>query len=191
MTTFPDPMLLDFPDSFETERLLVRAVRPGDGPAVYEAVMQSLEHLRRWMPWALPEPTLESNERYAREAAVRWLRREELNFLIVRRADGLMVGACGLHHIDWTVPCFEMGYWLRTSCEGQGYMTEAVRGLTDFAFNTLHAARVEIRMDTLNTRSRLVPERAGYTREGHLHHDRRGTDGELADTYIYARVRDA
>jgi RimJ/RimL family protein N-acetyltransferase len=190
MTAEHDPILLNFPDSFETERLLVRAVRPGDGQAIYEAVADSLEHLRAWMPWALPDPTPEDSEIYARQAAVRWLRREELNFMVIRRADGLLAGQCGLHHIYWDVPCFEMGYWLRANCEGQGYMTEAVRGLTAFCFDHLSAARIEIRMDTLNTRSRLVAERAGYTREGHLHRDRRGTDGALADTYLYAKLRD-
>ncbi len=183
-------MLLDFPDHFETDRLLLRAVRPNDGRAIYEAVAASLEHLRAWMPWALPNPTPDDSELYARQAAARWLRREELNFMVIRRSDGLLAGQCGLHHIYWDVPCFEMGYWLRTSCEGQGYMTEAVCGLTAFAFETLGAARIEIRVETLNTRSRLVAERAGYMREGHLRHNRRSTDGALADTFVYAKLRD-
>lgn len=33
-----NPILLDFPDSFETERLLIRAPRAGDGKAVYDAI---------------------------------------------------------------------------------------------------------------------------------------------------------
>ncbi len=187
----PNPLLLNFPSAFETERLRLRAVRSGDGRAVYEAVAESLEHLRLWMPWATHRLTLADIELNARRAAISWLRREELNFALIRQADGLLLGRCSLHHIDWDVPCFEMGYWLRTSCEGQGYMTEAVRGLTAFTFDKLNAARIEIRMDTRNTRSRAVAERAGYTREGHLRHDRRGTDGALADTYLYARLRDA
>jgi hypothetical protein len=30
MTDITNPILLDFPDSFETERLIIRAPRPGD-----------------------------------------------------------------------------------------------------------------------------------------------------------------
>ena len=38
-----DPLLLDVPDAFETERLIVRCPRPGDGRLVYEALVESLD----------------------------------------------------------------------------------------------------------------------------------------------------
>ena len=40
------------PDHFETERLLIRAPQPGDGPAINAAVVESIDDLRPWMPWA-------------------------------------------------------------------------------------------------------------------------------------------
>jgi hypothetical protein len=46
------PILRDFPESFETERLLIRCPMPGDGAEVYAAVSESLDELRPWMPWA-------------------------------------------------------------------------------------------------------------------------------------------
>lgn len=54
-----NPLLLDFPDHFETERLLIRAPRAGDGPAICEAVLETLDDLRQWMPWALQEQTVD------------------------------------------------------------------------------------------------------------------------------------
>ena len=41
------PILTDFPDHLETERLLLRAPRAGDGQNVYEATLETLENLRR------------------------------------------------------------------------------------------------------------------------------------------------
>ncbi len=70
---------------------------------------------------------------------------------------------------------------------GQGYVTEAVLGITDFAFKYLGAQRIEIRCDLRNTRSTAVAERAGYTLEARFHHHVRGTDGNLRDTLIYVR----
>jgi hypothetical protein len=32
------PILMDFPESFETERLLIRSPLPGDGPELHAAV---------------------------------------------------------------------------------------------------------------------------------------------------------
>ncbi|MBN1963244.1 MAG: GNAT family N-acetyltransferase, partial [Anaerolineae bacterium] len=128
-------------------------------------------------------------EAIVRQGAVRFMKREDLWLMLVRKMDGELVGGSGLHRIDWSVPCFEIGYWVRQQLEGQGYITEAVHGITDFAFGTLNAARVEIRCDTRNTRSAAVAERCGYTLEGTLRHDARDTDGELRDTHIFGLIR--
>ena len=39
------PILMDFPESFETERLLIRSPLPGDGPELHAAVRESIEEL--------------------------------------------------------------------------------------------------------------------------------------------------
>ena len=92
--------------------------------------------------------------------------------------------------MDWEVPRFEIGYWLRTSRSGQWYMSEAVRGLTDFAATRLGARRLEIRMDHDNAASRRVAERSGYPLEAILHNDRRNLDGEVVHSCIYALTFD-
>ena len=66
-------------------------------------------------------------------------------------------------------------------------MTEAVAGWTRFAFS-IGMKRVEIRCDVRNTRSAAVAERAGYQLEGTLRSDSRGTDGQLRDTHIFAKL---
>ena len=47
-------------------------------------------------------------------------------------------------------------------------MTEALNALTQYAFETLKAKRVEIRIDTENLKSRKVAERCGYELEATL-----------------------
>jgi RimJ/RimL family protein N-acetyltransferase len=101
------------------------------------------------------------------------------------------VGGSGLHRIDWSVPRFEIGYWVRTPFAGQGYISEAVRGITTFAFDTLGARRVEIHCDDRNTRSATVASRTGFALEGVLRNQRRNhLSGELRNTMIFAQVRD-
>jgi len=65
-------------------------------------------------------------------------------------------------------------------------MTEAVLGITAFAFDALGARRVEIRCDSRNLPSARVAERAGYLLEGELQNNEIGTDGEPRDILIYA-----
>ena len=180
-----NPALLDFPEQFETERLILRPPRPGDGPALNAAVRESLDALRPWMPWAQRAPSVADSERLCREKYAAWTTRQELMLTLWRKRDGVLVGASGLHRIDWSVPCVEIGYWCRTSMTGRGYITEAVVGITEFAFEHLHAQRIEIRMDARNTASIAVAERAGYALEARLAHHTRAVDGSLCDTLIY------
>lgn len=182
----PDPILRDFPDHFQTERVLIRAPRPGDGPALHEAVMESMDNLTPWMPWANPARQPHEDELWARQGAAKWLLRTDLPLLLFRLSDGFLVGGSGLHRIEWDVPCLEIGYWVRSSLEGQGYITEAVKGVTRFALEEIGAKRLEIRMDAENTRSTAVAERAGYTFEGRLRHDTITPGGVLRDTLVYA-----
>lgn len=185
------PILLDLPDSFESERLIIRAPRPGDGPAINAAVVESLAELRPWMPWAVETPPLAETEEFARRAAAGWLTRESLTLTLWRKDTGEYVGNSGMHRIDWEVPSVEIGYWVRTSLAGQGYITEAVDAITAFAFDTLGAHRVEIHCDERNTRSAAVARRAGFDLEAILrNHRRHHLTLELRNTMIFAKVRD-
>lgn len=148
-----NPLLLDFPDHFETERLILRSPRLGDGPAVYAALQESLPELLPWMPWAHTETHPEDSESFVRRNAAWFMMRQELTFSMFRREDAYFIGNTGIHSIDWDLLHFEIGYWIRTSEQRKGYVSEAVRGLTRFCFETLQAERVEIRCDSDNERS--------------------------------------
>ena len=183
-----DPILLEFPYSFETERLLIRGPLPGDGKTVHKAVVESQEELRPWMPWAMTIPDEESYEKLIREGQLRFLSREDLWMFFFLKESDTFVGSGGLHRMDWDVPRFEIGYWVRTAYGGQGFITEAVNGITDFAFNLLGANRVEIHCDKLNDRSAAVARRAGFEHEATLRNHRRNhLTNSLRDTLIFVK----
>ena len=183
-------VLRDFPEEIETDRLLIRAPRRGDGAEVRAAVEESLSELRPWMPWAMGElPDEEQYEVRVREGRAKFLLREDLWLLIFLKGTDRLVGCSGLHRMNWEVPRFEIGYWVRTSCAGRGYITEAVIGIANFAFEQLGARRVEIRCDALNEPSAAVARRAGFEYEATLHNDDRNhLSGRLRDTLIFART---
>ena len=183
----PDPILRDFPDQLATERLLIRPPRPGDGPAINAAIVESLAELQPWMLWAQPPPSVADTETLCRRKAADWVRREDLMLTLWRQSDGLFVGGSGLHRIDWSVPRMEIGYWCRTTLSGQGYITEAVRAITGFAFEHLGAQRLEIRCDAGNTRSAAVARRVGYALEARRRNIARGVEGTLRDMLVFVR----
>jgi RimJ/RimL family protein N-acetyltransferase len=183
-----DPLMIEFPP-LSSARLLLRAPRTGDGAALNEAVLESIELLKPWMPWAQTAPTLEQSELTCRQMAARFAQRTDLPMLFFERDGGRLLGGTGLHRFDWSVPRFEIGYWVRSSAQGRGYVTEAVQTLVRFAFDALKARRVEIRMSSINTKSRAVAERCGFALEGTLRQDSLDVNGQPRDTVVCARVR--
>ncbi|NMP22821.1 GNAT family N-acetyltransferase [Sulfobacillus harzensis] len=171
------PILLDFPQEFETERLLIRCPLPGDGAMVNEAIVESHEELKEWMPFAVNLPSIEETEENVRRAHAKFLLREDLRLHMIRKSSGRFVGSTGLHRINWDVGRFEIGYWIRTSEAGQGLVTEAVHGIVRWASDNLNAQRIEIRCDARNQRSRNVAERAGFHLEAILRQDEPDVEG--------------
>lgn len=189
-----DPLLLDLPEQFDTERLHLRVPRAGDGAALYAAIAESLPELRRFLaslPWVAAEPSPEASEAWCRNAAANFLARRDLPFLIFEKTSGTLIGATGLHRTVWETPRTEIGYWCRTACSGQGYVSEAVGALARYAHGHLRAVRIEIITDEANLPSRRVAERCGFSLEGVLRHERRAPDGTLRNTCVYALLPDA
>jgi RimJ/RimL family protein N-acetyltransferase len=180
------PLLLDIPESFETERLLIRVPRPGDGPELNAAILETFEDLQPWMPWARERPSVEKSEENSRRAYSLFLSREDITLRLVHKATGKILGSSGLHPRDWAIPKFEIGYWCRKQFQGQGYITEAVNGILRFGFETIGAKRIEICSDSTNHRSLVVAERVGMKKEGELRNHLLGTDGTPRNLVVFA-----
>ena len=84
------PILLDFPDSFETERLVIRSPRAGDGQAMNEALVESIHNLKQWlpMPWTQNVQPVAETEELVRRWTAMWLLRDDLRFGLYRKTDG-------------------------------------------------------------------------------------------------------
>src|SRR5262249_31580188 len=150
------------------ERVLVRPYRLEDAAALQEAVAESRDHLRPWMPFADQHQTVDESRDFIVRSMAHWLLRDDLTVGLWDMVAGHYLGSSGLHPPNWDARVFEIGYWVRVSAEGHGYVTEAVKLLTDFAFAALGANRVFIRCDARNTRSSAVAERLGFVREALL-----------------------
>jgi RimJ/RimL family protein N-acetyltransferase len=184
-----DPILFFIPESFESKRLIIRAPLWDDGVMVNEAVKESIDELRPWMPWAQDIPTTEESEISIRRSRLEFLDRTDLRLLLILKETGQLIGSSGLHRMDWQARKFEIGYWVRTSYGNQGYITEAVEAITNYAIHELQANRIEIRCNSRNTRSARVAERQGFTLEGILRNDTCDVEGSLRHTMVFSKVR--
>ncbi|WNF24906.1 GNAT family N-acetyltransferase [Mesobacillus jeotgali] len=185
-----NPILLDIPSQLETERLLLRAPhRTGDGNIVNQAIRASFNELKAWLPFAQKLPAVEETEINLRNAYINFLKRESFRFLIFHRKTNVFIGTISLQGIHWGIPKGEIGYWINSKFGGNGYMTEAVKAVTDFGLEQLEFKRVEIRCESTNLKSRAISEKLGYELEGILRKEDLSADGSrVTDTCIYSII---
>jgi len=130
----PNPILREVLQQFETDRLLIRCPHAGDGPTVHASIVESLSELREFpasLPWAMAEPSVEASEQFCRESHANYLLRISLPMLLFLKGMHTHVGC------EWSVPKCEIGYWRRRGFGHEGLITEAVKGITAFAFTQL------------------------------------------------------
>ena len=182
-----DPILIDVPMPIETPRLTLRPAMPNDGRALYDAIEETKDDLRLWMPWINDHTDVNHTEGVCRKAYADFILRKDMMMLAFNRA-GNLVGATGLHRFDWKTRRFEIGYWVRKTEQGKGYATEIANALTRYAFNALSGNVVMIGHAEGNDASRNVIAKLGFDYEGCTRLDEKLPNGDIVDSHSYSRT---
>jgi RimJ/RimL family protein N-acetyltransferase len=148
------------PDTVEGDDLMLRRWRVDDAEALDRAVIESIDHLRPWMPWVAAEP-LGIDQRRALILAWEQAWQAGGDVVVGVFADGTVVGGAGLHRRSGPY-AVDIGYWTHVDFVGLGYATTAARLLTDAAFSVDEIHHVDIHHDKANGASRAIPRRLGY-----------------------------
>ena len=186
MTTEKYRTLIPLFQELSGERVLVRPYQESDAHSLFEAIAESREHLRPWEPFADAHQTVEESRDLIIRWIAQWMLREYLSVGLWDCATHRYVGSSSLRPESWEAGSFEIGYWVRASAAGQGYITEAVKLLVEYAFTHLHANRVEICCDERNERSAAVARRLGFVQEGRLRNHALTHLGELRTTLVFS-----
>src|SRR5271155_1379882 len=108
----------------------LRRFREDDLDPVFQAVTESLDHLRPWMPWAA-DYTRDSAAGFLAKSAQGWAHGTEYGYAII--TDGALAGSCSL--MSRIGPGgLEIGYWVRLACTRRGLATTASAALVEQAF---------------------------------------------------------
>jgi ribosomal-protein-serine acetyltransferase len=147
----------------EHGEVTLRRHRPADVDAVFDAVTDSLDHLRPWMPWAAAGYDRQSTAGFLAKAAQDWKAGTAYNYAIM--TDGVLAGGVSL--MARIGPGgLEIGYWVRQAFTRRGLATAASASMVEQAFRLPGVARVEIVHDELNVASGGIPRKLGFTVAG-------------------------
>ena len=148
------------------QELLLRPFSPGDSVDLYCAVRESLSQLKPWMSWATDGYSQRTAGDYITIARARWEEHTYYALAITREKE--ILGACTLSSIHPIYRFCNLGYWVRSSCRGQGIAGRAARLAARFAIEHLGLIRVEIVIAAGNQASIRVAEKIGAHEEGVL-----------------------
>lgn len=153
----------------ETPRLLIRFPRQRDYLAWRQARDQSRGHLQPWEPeWGDWPPTKRDWQARLKVWRTGRDKGRAYSFLLVEKETGALLGGITLTNVRLgPARTATLGYWLSKQSTGQGYMTEAVEHVCQWAKKVLKLARIEAGTLPENGPSRSVLERCGFREEGY------------------------
>jgi 8-oxo-dGTP diphosphatase len=141
-----------------TERLRLRRLHPGDAPVI--APLVNDWEVARWTSH-IPHPyTVQMADEFIAAQAEAPSNGSQV-FAILRKDDDVLVGCVGLHRESGSHHG-ELGYWVGKQYWGNGYASEAVRAVVDFAFNELNLAELEAGAVPVNRASHRVLAKSGF-----------------------------
>lgn len=179
------------PERTATERFVIRSFLPGDGAAIHEATIASYEHLRTYMPWAVPAEDPAVTEKRARAFRAAYLLDEDFPLLVVG-PDGRVLGGTGFHlrHGGLHTSQAEIGMWIRSSEAGSGLGTAVLREMVRWGFDAWPWRRLLWGCNADNLASRRVAEKCGFRLEARFRAEFDAVSGETRDGVLYALCRD-
>jgi len=133
-----------------------------------------------------PFPYTEKDAEFWLQQALR--QEVESNFAIANHEE--LIGAIGLNaQDDVNRYSAEIGYWLAEPYWGKGIATEAIRILTEYAFNNFKLNRIFANIYEGNIASEKALLKSGYKKEGTM---RKAVfkEGKFIDQYIYAILKE-
>ncbi|MBZ5858924.1 GNAT family N-acetyltransferase [Flavihumibacter profundi] len=149
----------------QSTRVIMRNMQPNDIDGLW--ALSQVPGLWTWFNRRLDNrPQLEA---WMEEAFVQQQQQLRFPFVVIDRLNGSLAGSTSFGNISFPDKRIEIGWtWYGEAYRGTGINTHCKFLLLQYAFETLHFERVEIKTDALNERSRAAIRKLGMTEEGIL-----------------------
>ena len=150
------------PESFATARLILRKPRAEDAPLIFAAYAQDPD-VTRYLTFR-PHRDLNDTHEAIGRFLENWHTGKSYSWLIFRRDPEELIGAIAAREDQG----INVGYLLAHPFWGQGFMSEALGVIVEWAFSAPSIFRVWAVCDLENDASARLLERNGFRQEGVL-----------------------
>lgn len=171
----------------ETDRLILRRYVIADADAMYKNWASDSE-VTKFLTWQ-PHSSVD----VSRGIIENWLKEysdeKYYQWAIVLKDNGNEpIGDISVGQMNEDISMVHIGYCLGRAWWRRGIMSEALKAVMDFMFDTVEVNRVESRHDPMNPNSGKVMQKCGMKYEGTLRSADRNNQG-ICDACYYALLR--
>lgn len=170
-----------------THRLRLRPYLPGDADAIFSGWASDPE-VTEYLTWE-PHVSVENTEAILRQWVENYCSDTVYHWGITK--DGVLIGDIAVVSWNEKHESCEVGYCLSRVCWGQGIMTEALKSVMLYLFETIGFHRITLRYELQNAPSGRVMAKAGLIYEGCMKEAMKRRDGCFADICIYGAINGA
>ena len=167
-------------------RLELREFGPADADLIREVAVNA-EH--EALPPGAPSDPERVDDWLAADQRLPEPEGSAVHLMMLDRSLGRIVGSISVFHADWETRSAEIGYGVRADQRGQGYATEALAAVAQWALTEGGLQRAWLSTIAENVASQRVAEKAGFRLEGTLRRAGLEDDG-LHDLLIFALLDD-
>ncbi len=176
----------------ETQRLTLRGFHPADSDMYLQAAQRNREHLKRYESgnYLMSIHNEIDSKRVVQDLIDGWEKRQYFFLAIFEKQTRDFVGQVYIGPKNWQLPEFMIGYIADVTYEGKGYLSEAVKTVIGWLFNSIGAQRLSLLCDETNSRSIHLAERNGFVREGLIRKNHINPDGSITGSFLYGLLRE-
>ena len=154
--------------TFTDNKIGIRPYAMSDIDPLFEAAIESTQHIHPFMPWCHPNYTRKESVEWVESREAAWQEGSEFTFVIYEIDSNEFLGSVSLNEFGRERHYANLGYWIRASRKGQSITTRAAKLAIQFRFTELKLSRIEIRSAVDNKASQRVAEKLGAQYEGML-----------------------
>ncbi|MEY8741188.1 GNAT family N-acetyltransferase [Bacillales bacterium AN1005] len=168
----------------ETERLFLKKVKVSDSPILYKI-------------WSDPDVTKfmnidNFNDEKQAVLMIQMLDKlsqenKAIRYSIFLKDSNQIIGSCGYNSLDFENSKGEIGYEISKKYWGNGFASELILKLLDYAYHSLHFHRIEAKVDPANNKSIRLLEKLNFHFEGTLRKSEKAKD-TFIDLKLYSKL---
>jgi RimJ/RimL family protein N-acetyltransferase len=161
------PASIHFHDG--SREIVLRQAKLDHVEVLVEAIEESLDALRQFMPWAHSPQTIEvQTERLTKLVQGQGDNQENV-YHFFDGVDGPFLGCLGIHSARMLNPAgLEIGYWCRSGRAGEGWTTLACQCIVVLGLDYFGSERIQCVYNEANLGSGHVVRKVGFREEARL-----------------------